>query len=272
MTLEAHQDGARLAALLSPGFLAALALLLWNDLLLKPALDNWLTGKLSDVAGLFVVVVLGTALRPGRGLAVVLTTVAGFTLWKSPASQPLIDGWNALGLVAIDRVVDWTDLAALAVTPAARQYAATAAPLAPETFRYPVLAMALLAILGTSTVDRRTSLYQRSDYTFQDGRVVFTTTASRDAALNALGADLVLRMTSGGDLDGLEARRPCGKEGGRGHFGSASVALLPAGDRVLLHLRTLTLCTLKTEVVRPDAAIGLFQKEVLDPLGGWRRR
>ena len=44
------------SALSSPGFLVALAVLLANDLWWKAAYDNWLTGKLSDFAGLFVVV------------------------------------------------------------------------------------------------------------------------------------------------------------------------------------------------------------------------
>src|SRR3989442_14409237 len=51
-------------ALSSPGFLAALAVLLANDLWWKPAFGNWLTDKLSDFAGLFVVGRTGHGLPP----------------------------------------------------------------------------------------------------------------------------------------------------------------------------------------------------------------
>ena len=37
--------------LTSPAFVVAVAVLIVNDWLLKPALGNWLSGKLSDVAG-----------------------------------------------------------------------------------------------------------------------------------------------------------------------------------------------------------------------------
>src|SRR5690242_18360316 len=97
-------------ALSSPGFVIALAVLLANDLWWKAAYHNWLTGKLSDFAGLFVVVVLATAFRPARGRLIAVGTVVGFTFWKSPLSQPLIDGWNLLGPYPIARVVDHSDL------------------------------------------------------------------------------------------------------------------------------------------------------------------
>ncbi len=48
----------RFDALLAPPVLASLALLLANDLVLKPAYHNAATGKLSDVAGLFVFVLV----------------------------------------------------------------------------------------------------------------------------------------------------------------------------------------------------------------------
>ena len=40
--------------LLSPGFIIATVLLVVNDFFLKPVYHNWLTGKLSDFAGLFM--------------------------------------------------------------------------------------------------------------------------------------------------------------------------------------------------------------------------
>jgi len=40
--------------LVSSGFLAGLSVLLVNDFVLKQIFHNWLTGKLSDLAGLFI--------------------------------------------------------------------------------------------------------------------------------------------------------------------------------------------------------------------------
>src|SRR2546421_8453980 len=131
-------------ALSSPGFIVALAILLANDLWWKAAYGNWLTGKLSDFAGLFVVVVLATAFRPAYGRATGLAIAVAFVLWKSPLSQPLIDGWNAVAPYRIARVVDYTDLLALAVIPLGRRYTVRARPLAPTALRYPVAALALL--------------------------------------------------------------------------------------------------------------------------------
>jgi hypothetical protein len=50
------RDGAPAATsarawLTSPAFLVAIALLIVNDWVLKPAVGSWWTGKLSDVAG-----------------------------------------------------------------------------------------------------------------------------------------------------------------------------------------------------------------------------
>lgn len=52
----------RLRALSSPGYLAALALLLLNDRVWKAAAPSVWTGKLSDLAGLIVLPVLLCAL------------------------------------------------------------------------------------------------------------------------------------------------------------------------------------------------------------------
>jgi hypothetical protein len=112
----------RFDALLAPPVLASLALLLANDFVLKPAYHDAVTGKLSDVAGLFVFVVFWCAVFPRARTVVAALTALGFIVWKSPAAQPLIDGWNALGLLPVRRVVDATDLAALLAVPAAWAY------------------------------------------------------------------------------------------------------------------------------------------------------
>lgn len=100
-------------------FILGLSLLLLNDFVLKDLLGNWFTGKLSDFAGLFVFSLFWTAFFPRRKALIFILTGLLFILWKSPLSQPLIDGWNGLGAFSISRVVDYTDLIALSILPLA---------------------------------------------------------------------------------------------------------------------------------------------------------
>ena len=107
--------------LLSPAFVLAVGLLLLNDWLLKEIFGNWMTGKLSDLTGLFAFALFWTALLPRRRAAVFVLTVIGFLFWKSPLSESPLAGWNALGLLPLARVVDYTDwLALVALLPAWR--------------------------------------------------------------------------------------------------------------------------------------------------------
>lgn len=112
----------RLEPLASPLLIAAVAVLVVNDWVLKPAFHNALTGKLSDVAGVVAFALFWAALFPRHRLHAFVMTAVGFAAWKSPVSQPLIDAWNALGWGTIGRVVDWTDLLALAVLPVIYRY------------------------------------------------------------------------------------------------------------------------------------------------------
>lgn len=104
-------------------FVGAVVLLLLNDWLLKPAIGNWFTGKLSDFAGLFAFAWFWIALMPRRRSAVVAVSAVAFVLWKSPLSEGLLEGWNEIGLWPLHRVVDYTDWLALTVLPAAHRLA-----------------------------------------------------------------------------------------------------------------------------------------------------
>ena len=101
--------------LTSPAFLLAVALLVLNDWVLKARYGNWWTGKLSDVAGLFAFAVFWAVLLPRHRGHVFALTAAGFAIWKSPLSQPLLDAWNALGMLPLGRVIDYGDWLALLV-------------------------------------------------------------------------------------------------------------------------------------------------------------
>lgn len=102
---------------LSPFFIFCLFLLLLNDFFLKQQFHNFLTGKLSDFAGLFVFPLFFAAFFPKRRLAIYISTAILFIFWKSPFSQSLIDFWNLIVYFKIWRVVDYTDLLALSVLP-----------------------------------------------------------------------------------------------------------------------------------------------------------
>ncbi len=105
--------------------LAAVVVLVVNDWVLKPRFHDWVTGKLSDVAGLlFAPIVLcamiGLALRlarrPGylthrRLVACCIATAAGFAAVKLVApAREVLAGW--IGHHA-EFYPDWTDLFAL---------------------------------------------------------------------------------------------------------------------------------------------------------------
>jgi hypothetical protein len=134
---------------LSYGFMAALSLLLLNDLVLKQSFHNFLTGKLSDVAGLFIFPLFITAFLPGRKKMIYLFTAVFFIFWKSPASQAIIDGWNSLGAFRIARTPDYYDLFALAVLPFSFRYKGTQT-LPVKVMRVPAMLIALFAFCATS--------------------------------------------------------------------------------------------------------------------------
>ena len=86
----------RRALLSSPVFIGSVAVLLFNDRVLKAAWPGFVTGKLSDVAGVAMITVLVTALT-GRARFAFVTSAVGFGLLKTvPAvavlSSPLLGG------------------------------------------------------------------------------------------------------------------------------------------------------------------------------------
>jgi hypothetical protein len=104
----------RWLALSRPPFVLAVALLATNDAVLKHVFPGWWTGKLSDLAGVFIVgVVLGLASR--RPWTADLLTAAGFAALKL---SPYVAGLAAPLLGGVTRT-DATDLVALvALVPA----------------------------------------------------------------------------------------------------------------------------------------------------------
>ncbi len=116
-----HESG-----LLHPVALIAIAVLVINDHVLKDAYPSWLTGKLSDVAGLvffplLVAALLAPLVRIDRSRligACVIATAIGFSaikLWE-PATVVCehVLGWLQLSPGPVQVVRDPTDLLALA--------------------------------------------------------------------------------------------------------------------------------------------------------------
>jgi hypothetical protein len=107
-----------------PAFLAALLMLIVNDHLLKALYASWLTGKLSDFAGLFVfpvfLAVVGKRWWNSRRSLVMLHLAVGlcFVLWKLAPVEVVLDWLGRLTTLPMPgRVKDATDLMALVVLP-----------------------------------------------------------------------------------------------------------------------------------------------------------
>ncbi len=148
----------RLAATSWPG-VASLCLLALNDHYLKAAHPGYLTGKLSDFAGLFLVGLLAIAVVPRRRVVVGIVIAVAFVWWKSPASQPFIDFMPRLGLPSLARTVDYWDAMGLVMVPVAfRVWSRIATfqfcgPAMRRLIAVPLLAACALAIAATSEVD-----------------------------------------------------------------------------------------------------------------------
>lgn len=148
----------RLAPLLSPTFLGALAVLVANDHWLKGAalLPTWLTGKLSDFAGLVVAPLLAVALLGARRRAA-----------RGACFCAVAVGFGALELSLtlageVERATRWlglswrvwpdpSDLLALGVLPLAWHALRTAPLRAPRWLEGTVGLLAIAACLATSS-------------------------------------------------------------------------------------------------------------------------
>ena len=103
--------------LLNYFFLSGLIVLFLNDHVFKYEFGNWLTGKLSDFAGVFILPFFLSYLFPQKEKHNIFLTAVFFVWWKSPLSQGFIDGFNSLGLFKVARIIDYTDLIALVTLP-----------------------------------------------------------------------------------------------------------------------------------------------------------
>ena len=103
--------------ILNPYFIIGLFVLLLNDFYLKAAYGNFVTGKLSDFAGLLIFPMFIAAVFPKLKKQAALITGIGFVIWKLPLFTPVVDLLNQLPLVSIHRVIDYSDYVALLILP-----------------------------------------------------------------------------------------------------------------------------------------------------------
>ena len=145
----------RLFLLLTPAFLSSVLLLLINDHVLKQLFHNWLTGKLSDVAGLFAFTLFWLAVLPRTWSRKTLASIGVlFIIWKTELSEPLLYFLNGLSPLSFDRIVDYTDLLALTALPLASWYTRTVKPLLFSQLAHTgVAALSLLAFVATSRIN-----------------------------------------------------------------------------------------------------------------------
>ncbi|HJU88985.1 MAG TPA: hypothetical protein VJ672_06300 [Gemmatimonadaceae bacterium] len=159
-----------MSGLTSPPFIASLALLLLNDLVLKTAFHNAVTGKLSDIAGLIVFPLFWSALAPRRRLEIVIGTGVLFIWWKSSLSQPVIELWNSIAPLTIGRTVDYTDLLALVVLPFVYFHRPMPNERRPRWLAPASAALCVVAFGATSRAPRLIPVPDTS-YTFPQSRV-----------------------------------------------------------------------------------------------------
>jgi len=154
--MKTRPDRCWVVVVTSAPALCSLALLLANDWYLKAAYGNWLTGKLSDFAGILLLALIAIALLPRHRWALAAGICVAFAWWKSPLAQPFIDFLHGVGLTRVNRVVDYTDLAALIMVPLAwrlvarRRYAGFKPHVVRLIAAVPMMALCLISMTATS--------------------------------------------------------------------------------------------------------------------------
>lgn len=134
-------------------FLTSLVVLIVNDFFLKYMYPGFVTGKLSDFAGLIAFSLFFSAFFIDYRKVVHIATGLIFIYWKSQFSQPLIDIFHDLNLIYINRTVDYWDLLALTSLPVSYTYLSK-----PKTskFRYrkillyPISVISMVAFTATT--------------------------------------------------------------------------------------------------------------------------
>jgi hypothetical protein len=149
----------------SSAFICGLIVLLANDFYFKANFHNSLTGKVSDIAGLFIFPIFFTHFL-GRKKFVFTMTALIFVIWKSDVSQPTIDFWNSLNFYRIGRTVDYSDLLALLILPVSYYYDANfryALSGNAKSYRTAIVILSSFSFIATAGTTGRIGSFELSD-------------------------------------------------------------------------------------------------------------
>lgn len=145
------------ALILNHYFIVGLVILICNDMWLKWGYHNYLTGKLSDFAGLFIFPMFLAYVFPRIKKQAAIITGIGFFLWKLPVAGMFINWVNLNPFFQINRVADYSDYSAFLVLPFSHRIIERSfyQPLYSNTYikivgRYAVIAASLMAFTATS--------------------------------------------------------------------------------------------------------------------------
>lgn len=103
-------------------FILSLFLLLLNDFYLKYEFHNFITGKLSDFAGLFIFPYFISVFFTNKTKEIYIFTFVLFIFWKLEISEQFIKFISQITDFAFYRTVDLTDLIALSILPISYHY------------------------------------------------------------------------------------------------------------------------------------------------------
>ena len=103
-------------------FLLGLIILLTNDFIFKYEVGGLITGKLSDISGLFIFPFFWSVLFERHRLNIYILTTLTFILWKLPLSTDIINIMNQVVGTNFYRVIDYTDLLTIIVIPFSYRY------------------------------------------------------------------------------------------------------------------------------------------------------
>ncbi|NDV65299.1 hypothetical protein [Bacteroides sp. 224] len=177
--------------ILNPYFIIGLSLLLINDFYLKQAFGNFLTGKLSDFAGLLIFPLFIATVAPRFKKWVVLITGIGFILWKLPIITPIIDSINHVTGWGIYRTIDYTDYMALSILPLSyylikteKCQTAFSFSCIKHCFKYALLGVSFFAFCAT-TLPPPQHLYKIPQGTVYIGKS-YTIKLSKDSIINTI--------------------------------------------------------------------------------------
>ncbi len=222
----------------SPILVFSTALLVLNDFVFKPAFHNWLTGKLSDFAGLAAFTIFLCAFWPERRRAVALGVSAAFVFWKSPLSQGVIDSINVVSPISLGRTVDYTDLTALPVVWLVCAHAPLRAWPARRWLLFAFTGVSIAAFTATSMPTHRYEIRQTADFSSAPGSRPAADETGLQQLIDEVAARHKLRCY---DCDPVSNGRSYLEDPVQGFGISLMVGFDPPGKRLFYHLSSKTM-------------------------------